>query len=74
MVVVVIRVAEFVSYLGPVRNLKDDPQGFEKIEASIDGGETDLLLLFMERMVDFLRTQRNRTGRKFLIDQKPGMT
>jgi len=73
MVMVIIRFTEFVFHIGPIPDFKDDSQGLEKIEASIDGGKTDLSLLFIERMVDFLRTQWGRGGREFLIDQEPGM-
>ena len=73
MVMVTVRLTEFVFDIGPPGNFEDNPQGFEKIEAPVDGGQANLSLFPAKRMKEFLRAERRRSRGELLIDQKPRM-
>jgi hypothetical protein len=51
-----------------IDGLKNNSKGFEKIEAPVDGGQADLFLFPMERLIKLLRAQRNECPGKFLKD------
>jgi hypothetical protein len=68
MVMVLFCLAEFIFNGCAINDFKDNAQGFEEIKRTVDGGQSNLSLLFKKSLVDFLRTQRGFGIRELLIN------
>jgi hypothetical protein len=71
MMMVILYFAELIFPIRPRDDFEDHSEGFEEVEGSIDGGETDLPLFPLKTPIEVLWTYRPDGIGQLLIDQEP---
>jgi hypothetical protein len=68
MVMVIFCLTELIFDACAIHDFKENAQGFEEIKRPVDGGQSNLSLLFEKGLVEFLRAQRGLGIRELLIN------
>ena len=73
MVVMMLQQTKLILYFGTARNPEDDSERFEKVERSIDRGESDLPISSQKTLIKLSGASGMKGGSKFLEDKEPRM-